>query len=265
MYQKQFTVQAINAFNDNYIWAITPISSNRLTLVDPGDANVCIDFIEKNNLQLETLLITHHHHDHIGGIETLYHYAKKHGSQLKVYGPSLEDIPFCQHKVQQGDSIFLNDISEPFTLLDIPGHTNGHVAYYQEKHLFCGDTLFSAGCGRIFDGSASQLFHSLTLLANLPEDTLVYCAHEYTLANIDFALMIEPNNLALQRYQQEAIILRKKNLATIPSSIKQEKAINPFLRCRENAVKDSAEKHFNQKLHNQEAVFTALRKWKDSF
>ncbi|WP_343817916.1 hydroxyacylglutathione hydrolase [Colwellia asteriadis] len=257
------TVTAIKAFNDNYIWAITSPRNNSLTLVDPGDANVCITFIEKYNLNLTHILITHHHHDHTGGIEALVKYTQN--STVNVYGPNNSKIIGLTHKVNQGDIVTLPELQCQFSIKELPGHTLDHIAYIHDDMVFCGDTLFSGGCGRLFEGTPAQMHHSLAKLTALPEHTLVYCAHEYTQANLEFAATVEPNNIMLQQYREKVLALRQQSQATIPTTIGIEKAINPFLRSNSNEVIASA-KHYNPQCMSDEiSVFAAIRAWKDNF
>ena len=260
---------AINAFTDNYIWAIT--HSNMVALVDPGDANVCIDFIEQQQLTLSAILITHHHPDHIGGIEKLLAYCQQKQWSITVYGPKNENIPHCDVKLVEDDIV--NVIGIDFSVIDLPGHTAGHIAYFAQANvkpffeplLFCGDTLFSGGCGRLFEGSAEQMLHSLNKLANLPEGTKVYCAHEYTQANLKFALAVEPENEALKNYSVKVNNLRSKDQATIPTTIKVEKQINPFLRSHKIALQTSAKQFDRNTLATSLDTFTTTRRWKDQF
>jgi hydroxyacylglutathione hydrolase len=269
MQEKKSTIKviAIKAFSDNYIWAVT--NGNNAALVDPGDADVCISFLEEKQIILNTILITHHHADHIGGIEKLVTYCKKKQWPLTIYGPAHENIPKCDIKVKENDVINLLDIAINFTVLDLPGHTKGHIAFFSDSYsnplLFCGDTLFSGGCGRLFEGTAQQMLTSLNKLTKLPDDTKVFCAHEYTQANLNFALTVEPTNENLQNYSKKVKELRANNQATIPTSIGIEKQINPFLRSQEHAVQASAIAFDNSTKANSLDTFTTVRRWKDQF
>ncbi len=258
---------AIKAFSDNYIWAIT--NNKSLALVDPGDANVCINFIERHQLKLDAILITHHHPDHTGGIEKLRSYCQKLQWPITVYGPKNENIPFNDVKLIEKDTVNLANLNISLQVIDLPGHTAGHIAYFSNKEdepaLFCGDTLFSGGCGRLFEGSPQQMLNSLTKLVNLPESTKVYCAHEYTQANLKFALTVEPENQVLVDYSQRVNELRAKQQATIPTSIKVEKQINPFLRSHEPTVQASAMQFDNNAQASTIDTFTVIRRWKDQF
>lgn len=245
-------VYPIQAFEDNYIWLLREHHSSQVLVVDPGDAQPVLTFLQKNSLQLTTILITHHHWDHCGGVVEL----KKH-FDVDVFSPAREPVEGTTKTVQEGDVIKARGFETRFKVLDIPGHTKGHIAYYAHPLLFCGDTLFTSGCGRLFEGTYPQLYASLQKLARLPEDTLVYCGHEYTEKNLRFAKLVEPNNqLIEQRLQQHA---------TVPATLAIEKQTNPFLRCDALDVKQSASTQAKKILDNEIAVFTALRQWKDRF
>ena len=258
-------VTAINAFNDNYIWAISSQNNDKIALVDPGDAVVCIKYLQENNLALSAILITHHHSDHVGGIEKLLEYSKDKAWPVTVYGPATEKIAQLDITLKENDTVDLTELDCRFTVLDLPGHTKGHIAYYNDKMVFCGDTLFSGGCGRLFEGTPQQMHHSLTKLASLATDTLIYCAHEYTQANLAFALAVEPNNTDLHNYAEQVKMKRQQNQATIPTNIALELQINPFLRCHEESIKLAAQTYSNQNQPNDSEVFSAIRAWKDNF
>ncbi|XQW86692.1 hydroxyacylglutathione hydrolase [Thalassotalea piscium] len=258
-------ISAIKAFSDNYIWAITHTENNRLVLVDPGDAQPCIDYIEQNNLQLDAIFITHHHSDHIGGVAQLRQYCERNQWPLTVYGPAKEavsssDVQLCENDVVE---LALFDLS--FTIIDLPGHTLGHIAYVCDDILFCGDTLFSGGCGRLFEGTPSQMFQSLLKLRALPAQTRVYCTHEYTLANLTFALAVEPSNLELINYYNHVRDLRENNQMSLPTTIANECSINPFLRCEQPMIQQSAQEFSDKNITDSLETFTAIRKWKDNF
>ena len=258
-------ITAIKAFTDNYIWAISSTTSNHLALVDPGDAEVCIDYIEKHQHVLSAILITHHHADHIGGLEKLYQYCLNKGWPIEIYAPKNENIPFASKKLEQDDIVELTEFNLSFNIIDLPGHTLGHIAYYADDILFCGDTLFSGGCGRIFEGTPQQMHTSLTKLKNLPERTRVYCTHEYTLANLTFALTVDTSNSELVHYYKQVKQLRAIEKITLPSSILREKQINPFLRCLDKNIQESVSQFSQQSISSELATFTALRSWKDNF
>ncbi len=265
MSEPMLNIHAIKAFNDNYIWLIINESNNHCALVDPGDGQVCLDYINSQNLILDAVLITHHHSDHIGGLELIKQFAQNQGQPLSVYGPGAEAIALLDHKLVEGDAITLPNLELCLQVIDLPGHTFGHIAYYGDDMLFCGDTLFSAGCGRLFEGTPAQMLNSLTKLAKLPEHTKVYCAHEYTISNLNFARTIEPDNGQLQSYYQNVLQLRANNIATIPTTIGLEKKINPFLRSHIASVKTIAEQKAQKLLQTDEQVFAIIRTLKDNF
>ncbi|MDD1784130.1 hydroxyacylglutathione hydrolase [Enterovibrio sp. ZSDZ35] len=250
------SVSSIPAFNDNYIWLLKN-DDNHCVVVDPGDANPVIETLSQLGLTLDAILITHHHNDHIGGVNQLL----SHFPSLTVYGPNTARFPFVTRPVADNDHFTL--YGEDFTVFQVPGHTLDHVAYYAKGMLFCGDTLFSGGCGRLFEGTPELMHRSLTALSALPDDTKVYCAHEYTQTNINFAQAIEPNNEALATYAYDVKALREAGQSTIPSTIALEKAINPFLRSHIDAVK-MAVTNRAQGVSDVE-TFAALRRWKDEF
>ncbi|WP_165312073.1 hydroxyacylglutathione hydrolase [Vibrio ziniensis] len=249
-------IKSIPAFNDNYIWLIQN-SDNRCAVVDPGDANPVLAYLEQHGLTLDTILITHHHNDHTGGIREL----AKHYLDIEIIGPSHDHVPYLTQNVSGGDQIEL--FGERFWVLGLPGHTLGHIGYAGDGKLFCGDVLFSAGCGRVFEGTMEQMFTSLEKILALPEETEVYCAHEYTASNIAFAIAVEPNNEQLQIYRDEVIRLRAQNKSTIPTTLRREKWINPFLRTREASVIKSVTNRTTQ--NDPISIFTALREWKNDF
>ncbi|MBU2870838.1 hydroxyacylglutathione hydrolase [Colwellia sp. E2M01] len=271
------TVNVINAFNDNYIWVISHQNTNEIAIVDPGDADVCIAYLQKNNSVLSSILITHHHNDHIGGIAKLLAYAKDNAWPVTVYGPANDGIKQLDITLKENDIVTLASINCQFRVIDLPGHTHGHIAYFNESIvdggrksqpiLFCGDTLFSGGCGRVFEGTPKQMHHSLTKLAQLPSNTLVYCAHEYTQANLTFALAVDPENNELQTYVEAVKNKRQQHQATIPSNIALELTINPFLRCNTQTIKNAAQKFTNNhtSVQSEVDVFTVIRAWKDNF
>lgn len=258
-------VSMIKAFSDNYIWAISSNSGEKMALVDPGDAKVCIDFIEQHQMQLSSILITHHHADHVGGISKLVDYCKSKQWPLTIYGPESENIPHCDVALNESRTVKLADLGFEFVIIDLPGHTSGHIAYLSQDNLFCGDTLFSGGCGRLFEGTPEQMLLSLEKLSALPERTHVYCAHEYTQANLNFALTVEPSNSELVLYYNQVLQQREKGIATIPTSIMLEKKINPFLRCDQPSLMTSAAEFSGNKVNDKLKAFTVIRAWKDNF
>jgi hydroxyacylglutathione hydrolase len=251
----------VRAFEDNYIWLIRGTSDHHVALVDPGDAAPLLEALPRLGLTPAAILCTHHHADHVGGISDLL----RHFPGLPVYGPARENIPGRSHALDEGDEVILPTLGVQLQVLAVPGHTLGHLAYFGHGWLFCGDTLFSAGCGRLFEGTAEQMHASLSRLAALPADTLVYCAHEYTLANLRFAQAVEPDNHAIRRYRADAAARREHDEPTLPSSLAREREINPFLRTHVPAVRMAAEKYSGTTLSDNVSVFAAVRRWKDGF
>ncbi|WP_310733601.1 MULTISPECIES: hydroxyacylglutathione hydrolase [unclassified Colwellia] len=270
---KPILITAIPAFTDNYFWAITShevnVTDNKtlkpIALVDPGDAKPCITYLEENNLQLCAILITHHHADHTGGVAELKSYCKNKNWPLTVYAPENEKITNVDVRVVAKQIIDIPALETSFEVIDLAGHTLDHIGYYTGDAVFCGDTLFSGGCGRIFEGSPKQMLSALTRLTDLPDRTHVYCAHEYTLANLKFALAVEPNNAELVHYYNQVVERRAKNIPTIPSSILLEKKINPFLRCQQQEIIESAVDYSGKNSINTLATFTVIRQWKNEF
>lgn len=262
--QQQLQIIPIPAFKDNYIWLVH--NGRHAIIVDPGDAEPVIACLNKLNLTLSTILITHHHSDHIAGVAALIAAY----SDITVYAPKLEQYAFPHIAVAEPDTIVLSDFKLKLNVLDLPGHTLGHIAFDVSINsgkldapnlLFCGDTLFGAGCGRLFEGTPAQMHASLQKLAQLPQDTQVYCTHEYTLHNISFALSVEPNNRALLARQQTTATLRQQQQASLPSTIALELASNPFLRCH------SAEIQTTLGLKNapELQVFTLMREMRNHY
>jgi len=252
-------ITPISAFTDNYIWLLRRPDAAYAVVVDPGDAAPVIRRLRQDGLSLEAILITHKHGDHVGGVSEL----KRTWPEALVYGPAGEPIPAIERALSEGDQVELAGIGAEFLVLDVPGHTEGHIAYLGEGSLFCGDTLFAAGCGRVFSGTHEQLHHSLQRIAALPPDTQIYCAHEYTLDNLGFAAWVEPKNQALAQRRRDAEALRVNERPTVPSRLDLELLTNPFLRSSEPVVIDAAERYTGNRLQSPEAVFTAIRTWKD--
>lgn len=246
------------AFQDNYIWTLR--RGKLAAVVDPGEARPVQDYLAKEGLSLVAILATHHHPDHVGGIAELVAQNK-----VPVFGPKGEPIPALTHPVGQGDTAAIPELGASYSVLDIPGHTRAHVAYYGLGSLFCGDTLFACGCGRVFEGTAAQMLDSLSKLAALPDETKVYCGHEYTLANIRFARAVDPDNALLAAREERAQRLRDAGRPTLPSTLGEERATNPFLRCAEPAVVESANKYLGARVADPARVFAAIRDWKNKF
>ncbi len=278
---------SIPAFNDNYLWLLH--DGRRALVVDPGDAQPVLRVLQDRQLQLESILVTHHHPDHTGGVDEL-----REATGAKVFGPARERIPQPFTPLRDGNMVRALDLD--FQVIDVPGHTAGHIAFYLAPTLsasqgalppepgqpacsipapddtlldgrpllFCGDTLFSGGCGRLFEGTPAQMLASLDRLAALPGNTLVCCAHEYTMSNLRFALAIEPDNIELIGYHARCAALRDDGAPTLPTSIAQELLINPFLRTRQANVMAAA-RHFDPAVHDDNTVFAAIRQWKNQF
>jgi len=257
-----FDVIRIPAFKDNYIWLLRKGAA--AVVVDPGDARPVLELLEREGLTLASILITHHHADHQGGVARLLeHYP------AEVFGPVTESITALTQPLRGGETIRLESLGAEFKVVSVPGHTLGHLAYYGNGCLFCGDTLFTGGCGRLFEGTPAQMHVSLMRLMALPEQTAVYCAHEYTETNLRFALTVEPGNRRLRDRINEVAVARAKGWATVPSTLALEKATNPFLRCGEPEVVATA-KSRAQALNtafsgDPLAVFSLLREWRNGF
>jgi len=235
----------------------------RALVVDPGDAEPVFDALQQQRLKLDAILVTHHHGDHTAGVNDL-----RQATGAQVFGPLNERMPEPIARLKDGDTV--EALGLQFNVLDVPGHTAGHIAFVvqpegQAPILFCGDTLFSAGCGRLFEGTPAQMLASLSRLAALPEATRVCCAHEYTASGLVFARAVEPDNQQLIAYQDRVAALRAQQLPTLPSSIGLEKAINPFLRTHIQSVAESIRQQFDASAHDSVSVFAALRTWKNQF
>lgn len=255
-------IRAIPTFKDNYVWIIVDNDSKFAIVVDPGDAAPVIDYLRQHQLSLIAILITHHHHDHCGGVAELLQYYS-----VPVYGKAISAETGVTQVVAESYplKIALANQAIQFTMMDIPGHTLDHIGFYAAESLFCGDTLFSAGCGRLFEGTAAQMYHSLMKIIALPDATRIYCAHEYTLSNLVFAQAVEPDNIDIKQYIEvvKSLIATKK--ISLPSTLEQEKKINPFLRCQHPTVIKAAEQYANKKLSTAVEVFANLRAWKNHF
>lgn len=249
------SVQPIFAFEDNIIWCIHDDGGPSCVIVDPGDAQPVLAFLDKEQLNLEAILITHHHADHMGGVDALV----AHAPHTKVYGPTTAVCASQTHRCKARDTIDCLDGQFSCEVIATPGHTLDHIAFVGSGLLFCGDTLFAGGCGRLFEGTPKQMLTSLEALRALPDETEVYCAHEYTLNNLAFALTVEPDNATLQKRHETVKALRAKDAITLPSTIGLEKQTNPFLRCDQQTLQD----HLG--CNTTLATFTQCRLLKDRF
>ncbi len=260
--QGALSVSRVPAFADNYIWLIHGAGPRRgrVAVVDPGEARPVLAALKAGGLTLDTILITHHHADHCGGVEALLDHA-----EVPVFGPAGEHIPGRTAPLVEGAQVVLAGLGLNFRVLDIPGHTAGHIAYVGHGALFCGDTLFSAGCGRLFEGTPPQMLASLDKLAALPAATRVYCGHEYTAQNLKFAAAVEPGNAEVHAYTAEVTAKREANAATLPSTLGLEMRINPFLRTRLVAVRAAANARVGRALTDDAEAFGVIREWKDGF
>lgn len=254
------SVLAVPAFNDNYLWLVH--DHTNAIVIDPGDATPILAALNAHKLSLVAILLTHHHADHIGGVPDLLQHFK-----IPVYGPRLEKIATVTHALTEGDAVTIPELQMTLSVLDVPGHTRGHIAYAasQQGWLFCGDTLFAGGCGRLFEGSPAQMAASLAKLAALPDATEVYCAHEYTMSNLRFAHAVDPDNALLTKRIAAEQAKRDQGLPTVPSTIGLEKATNPFLRYREPAILDRLKAAGRLSQTEPVAAFAALREWKNTF
>ena len=254
------TITPVPAFQDNYLWTFH--DERHAVVVDPGDAQPVIDYLTRHGLTLAAILVTHHHPDHVGGLPKL---IEQFG--CPVYGPAGEKIPALTQRLVEGETVTLAELGVQFSVMDVPGHTAGHIAYYGQVNggpvVFCGDTLFACGCGRLFEGTPAQMHASLSKLMALPDVTQVYCTHEYTMSNIRFAQAVEPNNAALAARAARDADTRTRNLPTLPSSIGLEKATNPFVRW--NAPEVVAAASVRGAANDAVSVFAAVREWKNNF
>jgi len=251
-------IQSLRAFEDNYIWLLR--EGRRVVVVDPGDEAPVLRYLAEEDADLAAILLTHHHGDHTGGVAGL---LARH--PVPVFGPAGESIAGVSVPLREGDKIALPDFHADLKVIDVPGHTRGHIAYYGEGALFCGDTMFACGCGRLFEGTAAQMWSSLGKLAALPPETNVYCAHEYTESNIRFALAVESGNAALLTRAGRVAELRRNLQPTVPFALAEELATNPFLRSAQPEVARAAERHCGTALPGATEVFAALREWRNGF
>lgn len=255
------SISPIPAFSDNYIWLLRDPASRQAVVVDPGDAAPVLATLAADDLQLAGIMITHHHYDHVGGLaELLAQY------QVPVWGPHNPTIEGITQRLGAGDKVSV--LGHEFEVLEVPGHTLDHIAFFhrgEQPLLFCGDTLFAGGCGRLFEGTPAMMLASLESLAALPPATRVYCAHEYTLANLTFARAVEPANEALQQRLSDAEQTRARDEPTVPSDIALELATNPFLRCNQTTLLDSLRAQDKIGKETGADVFATVRAWKDNF
>lgn len=256
-------IRPIRAFTDNYIWLIE--DGVNAVVVDPGLAKPVLETLEHDGLTLAAILLTHHHQDHVGGVRELLEH-----SAVPVYGPAMESLPACDHALSEGETVTLDKPGIVLRVLDVPGHTAGHIAFFADDiggkpALFCGDTLFVGGCGRLFEGTPSQMLDSLDKLCALPDATRVYCAHEYTLSNLRWARSVDPENASLLEMEQLAKAVREIDQPTVPSRMDIEKRCNPFLRSRDAGIAQAASAWASRSLQTPVEVFAALREWKNGF
>ncbi|WP_043283497.1 hydroxyacylglutathione hydrolase [Paraburkholderia oxyphila] len=257
----------VPAFEDNYIWVVS--DGRNAVAVDPGDAAPVRAYLAKRGWRLVAILLTHHHNDHVGGVADLLT-----DERVPVYGPAgeaLGPLDAFVTRVKGGDALHLDAPELDFKVMDVPGHTRGHIAYFQAAdasgtpHLFCGDTLFACGCGRLFEGTPAQMLASLDSFAALPGATEVHCAHEYTLSNIRFALACDPGNADLHDWSRQAQALRERGIPTLPTTILHERAVNPFMRAGDPAVQATLAEALHETVPDRLTAFTLMREWKNRF
>lgn len=251
----------IKAFDDNYIWAFRGLDKDLVGVVDPGDAEPVLQYLKDHKKQLAVILVTHHHFDHTGGVDTL-----RERFSVPVYGPSDSPYSGITHPLEDGQEINLFD--HRLQIKAVPAHTLDHIAYFQpdqRPQLFCGDTLFLAGCGRLFEGTPAQMLDAMRYFASLPEETEVYCTHEYSLANLRFAQAVEPDNPDIQKEIDRCNEIRSQNKPTLPSRIRNELRINPYMRVAEPSVRASAGERLGREPQNEVEVLAAVRAWKNNF
>lgn len=251
------------ALSTNYIWVLEHTKYSNIYVVDPGEAGPVLNYLKQNKRQLAAILLTHRHWDHVSGIEELVEQFK-----CPVYGPAIDQHPTVSHPMSEGDSTLLWG-ELPASVMETPGHLPDHICWLLEsgepKHVFCADTLFSVGCGRVFGNAHAQLKRSLERLSALPENTVLYPAHEYTLKNLQFALTVEPTSEKLLREHQRVSDLCKERLPSLPTTVAHELKLNPFLRCNDPEVIAAVQKHVGRELTTEIDVFCELRRWKDVY
>ncbi len=250
----------LSALKDNYIWLLKNKASGHIAIVDPGEAEPVLNLINSDGLTPIAIMITHHHWDHVGGIPEI---TERY--DIPVYTPKTEVVTGSTNPVAEGDIVSLPELDLELNILDVPGHTSGAVAYYTNDMIFSGDTLFAAGCGRMFEGTPSLMHASLSKFKTLSGKTLLYCGHEYTVANLQFASAVEPENKAIQERLIQTKQLRENNLPTVPTTLALELETNPFLRCEHNNIINTAKQHSGKELAKPYEVFAEIRSWKDSF
>lgn len=255
---KNVEIVPVRAFQDNYIWVMR--SGADAAVVDPGDAQPVIEYLEREQLRLAAILNTHHHADHIGGNEALLRRWN-----VPVHAPYDERITSATHRVRHGERVSLPELDIGLSVLEVPGHTRSHIAFVSSDALFCGDTLFACGCGRLFEGTPAQMHASLSRLMALPDATRVYCGHEYTLSNLRFAKAAEPDNVEIVRWEREASGQRARDEPTLPSTLARERLCNPFVRCHEAGVRATASAFAGMPLTDPVDVLAAIRNWKNKF
>jgi hydroxyacylglutathione hydrolase len=253
-------LKPLPSLSDNYIWLLINDDNSTAIIIDPGSSEPCESFFAQEGIKPVAILVTHQHWDHVNGIEKL---VRDYG--LPVYGPSTETIPCLTTALNTNDRFTLPGFDLDFEVIDLSGHTAGHIGYLTDGMFFCGDTLFSAGCGRLLGGTAAQLHASLQRIKKLPRNLTIYCTHEYTLDNLHFAQAVEPDNEAIQVRLNQAKALREKNQPSLPFTIDQEIRYNPFLRTDKESVMNAVAQHSGQKIENSEDCFRYLRMWKDGF
>jgi hydroxyacylglutathione hydrolase len=263
-------ISPIPALDDNYFWLLSNDDSPMAYVIDPGDGQAVQQVLTDRQLTLAAIFVTHRHYDHVDGIKYLIQQYQTASQRIPVYGPDSQAIPHVTDPVYHGDHIPLYDNQYHFSVIATPGHTTEHISYFSQHLqtppvLFCGDTLFAAGCGRLSGGTAIQLHNSLTLLSDLPDATQIYCAHEYTLANLAFAQAVEPHNTSITQRIVRETQKRAQSIPTIPSNILLEKQTNPFMRTHKSTVKTAVEARWDTPYHTEDQVFTHLRLWKDNF